>query len=43
MLAGELTARELVERYLERIEALDRQGPALNAIIELNPDAHGGN
>jgi len=39
MSAGDLNARQLVERYLERIERLDRQGPALNAVIELNPDA----
>jgi amidase len=35
---GESTARELVEFYLGRIEALDRNGPELRAIIELNPD-----
>jgi amidase len=39
MQAGRLTARELVERYLERIEKLDRQGPALRSIIETNPQA----
>ncbi len=39
MEAGRLTARQLVERFLERIEALDRNGPALHAIIETNPDA----
>jgi amidase len=37
--AGKYTARGLVEKYLARIEALDRQGPALNSVIELNPDA----
>jgi amidase len=36
---GELTARRLVERYLARIEAYDKQGPALNAIIVVNPAA----
>ena len=36
---GELTSRELVDYYLARIEAIDRNGPALNSIIELNPDA----
>jgi amidase len=36
---GELTSAELCARYLERIEALDRRGPALRAVIELNPDA----
>ena len=39
MQSGALTARQLVESYLERIEALDKNGPALNAVIELNPDA----
>ena len=37
--AGELTARGLVEYYLARIEAIDRAGPRLNAVIEVNPDA----
>ncbi len=39
MQAGTLTARALVERYLNRIERLDRNGPALNAVMEINPDA----
>jgi len=39
MASGELTARSLCESYLERIEKLDRQGPAINSVIELNPDA----
>ncbi len=39
MAAGTLTARMLVEDYLERIQALDRAGPTLNSVIELNPDA----
>ncbi|HXD16225.1 MAG TPA: amidase [Vicinamibacterales bacterium] len=37
--AGRRTARQIAEQYLSRIEALDRRGPSLNAIIELNPDA----
>jgi len=36
---GETTVREVVEAALARIDALDQQGPALNAVIELNPDA----
>jgi amidase len=36
---GELSIRELVEQYLERIEALDRQGPRLLGVIEVNPEA----
>lgn len=37
--AGSLTARELVEAYLARIEAYDRRGPSLNAIVVVNPRA----
>jgi len=39
MKTGRLTARQLVELYLERIEAHDKQGPALNAIVMVNPAA----
>ena len=35
--AGELSSRELVQGYLDRIEALDRGGPAINSIISINP------
>ncbi|HIU64444.1 MAG TPA: amidase [Candidatus Avacidaminococcus intestinavium] len=35
--AGELTVRELVDWYLARIEKFDQQGPALNAVILVNP------
>jgi amidase len=38
MQAGELTARRLTEMYLERIEALDRAGPRVNSVLEINPD-----
>lgn len=34
-----LTSHSLVQRYQARIEAIDRRGPALNSIIELNPEA----
>src|SRR5437879_2379257 len=37
--AGTVTSQELVKAYLARIEAYDHQGPALNAIITLNPKA----
>ena len=37
--SGELTARALTEFYLQRIADLDDSGPALNAVIEKNPDA----
>jgi amidase len=39
MAAGRLTAEALVDRYLDRIERLDRRGPGLGAAIEVNPDA----
>ena len=39
MQTGGLTAHTLVESYLARIEAIDRNGPRLNSVIELNPDA----
>lgn len=37
--SGALTARALTAAYLERIDALDRKGPGLRAVIETNPDA----
>jgi len=36
---GEYTARSLTELYLKRIEAMDKNGAAINSVIELNPDA----
>ncbi len=39
MASGELTSLSLTEYYLSRIETFDRSGPAINAVIELNPDA----
>src|SRR6266851_1306574 len=39
MKSGKYTARALTEKYLSRIDAIDRQGPALNSVIEANPDA----
>ena len=39
MAAGSLTARELTAAYLQRIADVDRAGPKLNAVIEVNPDA----
>jgi len=39
MRSGKYTARSVAEKYLGRIEAIDRQGPALRSVIELNPDA----
>lgn len=37
--SGRLTALALVQRYLARIEAVDRTGPRLNSVLEVNPDA----
>jgi amidase len=39
MESGQLSARSIAERYLERIEALDRKGPTLRSILETNPEA----
>ena len=36
---GQLSARQLVDFYLARIEAFDRAGPMLNAVAVINPDA----
>src|SRR5262245_346451 len=37
--ARTLTCRALVQMYLDRIEAYDKKGPRLNAIVAINPDA----
>ncbi len=39
MAAGERTSAEIARLYLDRIEALDRQGPSLRSVIETNPEA----
>ncbi len=39
MKSGKFTARSLIEKYQQRIAEIDKRGPALNSIIELNPDA----
>jgi Asp-tRNA(Asn)/Glu-tRNA(Gln) amidotransferase A subunit family amidase len=39
MLAGQVTARQIVQAYLNRIAAYDQQGPAINSIITINPRA----
>jgi amidase len=39
MTRGRLTSRQLVEQYLRRIEQIDRSGPTLRSVIEINPDA----
>jgi len=39
MQSGKITARRLVEVYMRRIARIDRAGPRLNSIAEVNPDA----
>lgn len=39
MESGELSSVELVDYYLDRIEAIDRNEPQLNSVLEINPDA----
>jgi amidase len=39
MKSGKFTARALIERYSARIAEIDKQGPAINSVIEMNPDA----
>jgi amidase len=39
MQSGQDTSRSLVDKYLARIDALDRSGPALHSVLEVNPDA----
>lgn len=36
---GSFTIRQVVQAYLDRIEEIDRNGPALNSVITINPDA----
>jgi len=39
MKSGKYTARSIAEKYLARIDAIDKQGPATNSLMEINPDA----
>ncbi len=39
MKTGKYTARSITEEYLDRIEKLDKSGPSVNSMIEVNPDA----
>jgi amidase len=39
MKSGQHSSRSITEKYLQRIAEIDKQGPAVNAVIELNPDA----
>ena len=36
---GEISSRQLVLNYMERIALYDKSGPKLNSVLELNPDA----
>lgn len=39
MESGEVTSKELVLLYMQRIGQMDRQGSAINSVLEINPDA----
>ncbi len=39
MKSGKYTGRSIAEKYMSRIDAVDKSGPAVNSIIEVNPDA----
>ncbi len=39
MKSGKYTAASLAEQYLARIREIDKTGPAINSVIEINPDA----
>jgi len=39
MKAGKYTSVSITRKYLERIQEIDKQGPEVNSVIELNPDA----
>src|SRR5829696_1538091 len=37
--SGKYSSKQLVEKYADRINDIDKKGPALNSVIEMNPDA----
>lgn len=39
MESGRFTAHSITDKYLARIDAIDKHGPAINSVIEVNPDA----
>jgi amidase len=39
MKSGKFDSRSITQEYLQRIEEVDRHGPAVNSVIEINPDA----
>src|SRR6266566_646943 len=39
MASGRMTAHSITQQYIDRIQELDRKGPALRHVLEINPDA----
>ncbi|HEV2017344.1 MAG TPA: amidase family protein, partial [Gemmatimonadaceae bacterium] len=39
MASGRMTARSITQQYIDRIQALDRTGPTLRSVLEINPEA----
>jgi len=39
MVSGKFSVRSITEKYLARIEEIDKHGPTINSVIEINPDA----
>lgn len=39
MTSGKFTARSLVRKYTERMDDIDRSGPKINSVLEMNPEA----
>lgn len=39
MTSGQFTAHSVTEKYLSRIDQIDKHGPSVNSVIEINPDA----
>jgi amidase len=39
MKSGKYTARSITEEYIKRIKEIDKSGPAINSVLEVNPDA----
>ncbi len=39
MASGKFSARSITEKYLARLDEIDKQGPGINSVIEINPEA----
>ena len=39
MSSGNLTSQEITQKYLDRIDRIDKMGPELRSVIEINPEA----